>query len=89
MHKIDKQCRINRTYVDYKNYIRADTDLSVVEMDTVEGTKGGKCIITLLFTSCNLQLYYLIDDNTSQKVIDTIDKLYEHILGKEIFESLF
>lgn len=88
-HKIDKQCRINRTYVDYKNYMRANPDLSVIEMDTVEGTKGGKCIITLLFTSCNLQLFYLVDDHTSQKVIDTIDKLYEHILGKEVFESLF
>ena len=88
-HKIDKKCRVNRTYQDYQEYIRNNPDVSIVEMDTVEGTKGGKCIITFLFTRCNLQLYYLVEDHTSQKVIQVIDDLYENILGPELFQSLF
>lgn len=89
MHKIDKKCRINRTYENYKSFITDNTDVSVVEMDTVEGNKGGKCIITFLFKSCNLQLYFLVDHHTSQQTIQLIDKLYEQILGPELFKNLF
>lgn len=87
-HKVDRSCRVNRTYEDFEDYCR-ENDALVVEMDTVEGRKGGKCIITLLFKSCNLQLYYLVDDHTSQKVIDLINKLYEEDFGHEMFIQLF
>lgn len=87
-HKVDKKCRINRTYEDFKNFID-ENNTRIVEMDTVEGIKGGKCIITFLFKSCNLQLYYLVDDHTSQKVIDLINQLYEIILGPDLFKELF
>ena len=41
--------RKNRTYEDFKNYISTHPDCSIVEMDTVEGTKGGKVFLTLFF----------------------------------------
>lgn len=87
-HKIDKKCRVNRTYEDFKSFIN-ESDMRVVEMDTVEGKKGGKCIITFLFKSCNLQLYYLVEEHKSQNVIDLINQLYEHDLGHELFKELF
>lgn len=87
-HKIDKACRINRTYDNFNLFCK-ENDVLVVEMDTVEGTKGGKCIITFLFKSCNLQLYYLVDDHTSQKVIDLFNHLYDEVLGHDLFCQLF
>lgn len=87
-HKIDKSCRINRTFDDFEVFIK-ENDVLVVEMDTVEGRKGGKCIITFLFKSCNLQLYYLVDDHTSKKVIDLINRLYDEDFGHELFVKLF
>lgn len=87
-HKVDRACRINRTFQDFDKFIK-EHDVRVVEMDTVEGVKGGKCIITFLFRSCNLQLYYLVDDHTSQKVIDLVDYLYDEVFGHALFAELF
>lgn len=88
-HKVDKKCRINRTYEEFKIFISDNPDVSIVEMDTVEGNKGGKCIITFLFKLCNLQLYFLVDHHTSQDTIQLINHLYEKMLGPELFKKLF
>lgn len=87
-HKVDRSCRVNRTYDVFNSYCK-ENDVLIVEMDTVEGKKGGKCIITFLFKSCNLQLYYLVEDHTSQKVIDLFNKLYEEDFGHNLFVQLF
>lgn len=87
-HKVDRACRIGRTIVEFESYIK-ENDSLVVEMDTVEGKKGGKCIITFLFRSCNLQLYYLVNDHTSQKVIDLVNRMYDEYFGHDLFCKLF
>lgn len=40
--KVDKACRIGRTYNDYITYCSQHPDLPVTQMDSVEGKKGGK-----------------------------------------------
>ena len=45
-------------------------------MDSVEGTKGDKVLLTLHFVKTELMLAFLRDSNDSQSVIDIIDKLY-------------
>lgn len=40
--KVDKSCRVGRTYQDFLTFMKDNPDTPVVEMDTVEGTKGGK-----------------------------------------------
>lgn len=41
-HKVDKAYRIGRTHEDYQAFIAANPGVRVVEIDTVEGAKGGK-----------------------------------------------
>ena len=65
---VDGKCRIGRTYEDYKKYMDKHPDKSTVEMDTVEGKKGGKVALTLLFKNCNLQLAFLRDHNDAASV---------------------
>ena len=48
-HKIDKKCRIGRTHDDFLKYIEANLDTAVVEMDTVEGKKGGSVVLLTLY----------------------------------------
>jgi len=86
--KVDKKCRIDRTYEDYMKFINDNPDISIVEMDTVEGVKGGKVLLTLIFRNSNFMLAYIRDNNTSQSVIDVINKLNE-TLGSELFKKLF
>jgi IS30 family transposase len=63
-------------------------DTAVVEMDTVEGTRGGKVILTLFFRSCGLQLGFLRDRNTSASVIAAFNYL-KSLLTDEEFKILF
>jgi IS30 family transposase len=87
--KVDKLCHINRTYIDFKKYLSERPGIQVIEMDTVEGIKGGKVILTLHFKGlCDFMLAFIRDHNTAQSVIDVFDRLYE-TLGAELFKKLF
>ena len=57
-------------------------------MDTLEGRKGGKVLLTLHFTVPQLMLAFIRDANTSQTVIDIFDWLYIK-LHPDIFKNLF
>jgi len=85
---VDKECRKNRTYTDYLKFLKDNGNPSVVQMDTVEGVKGGKVILTLFFCSCNLQLGFLRDRNTSASVTSIFQYLLE-LLGEEMYSKLF
>lgn len=86
--KVDKSCRDNRTYGDYLEFIKENPNLSIVEMDTVEGKKGESCLLTLLFTNCKFQISILRESNDSKSVTDFFNKLYED-LGLDAFRKLF
>lgn len=74
--KIDKQCRINRTYKDYQTFRSNNPDLPITEIDSVEGTKGGKVLLTIHFVKAEFMVAYLRDANDSQSVIDIFNRLY-------------
>ncbi len=86
--KVDKKCRIGRTYQDFLKFLQENPGLPVVEMDSVEGRKGGKVLLTLHFTIPQLMLAFIRDTNTSQSVIDIFNQLYL-ILHPNPFRRLF
>ena len=87
-HKIDKKCRIGRTYADFEAFRNENPDLPVVEMDSVIGRPGGKTLLTMQFNSCGMMLLFLRQRNTSQSVIDVFNEL-EQSLGFDCFRMLF
>ncbi len=86
--KIDKQCHVGRTYEDFEAYLSANPDIAVVEMDSVEGRKGGKVFLTIYFRDSSLLLVFIRDCNTARSVTQIVDNLYNR-LGHETFTSLF
>lgn len=84
----DSAIRKNRTYEDFEKYMQENPDTQVVEMDTVEGKKGGKLLLTMLFRNSKLMLAFLLNDKTSNSVLKVFDWL-EAILGNELFEKTF
>jgi len=86
--KVDKKCRIGRTYQDFLKFMQEQPDLPVVEMDTLDGRIGGKVLLTIHFTVPQLMLAFIRDANTSQSVIDIFDRLYLE-LGPDTFRKLF
>ncbi len=57
-------------------------------MDSVIGTKGGKTLLTIFFTNCDLQLMYLREDNIAAGITEVFDSLRRN-LGSKRFKELF
>lgn len=88
IHKVDRKCRIGRTYDDYIHFMEANNHPLVVQMDSVIGRKGGKALLTIHFVKAEFMLAFLRDSNDSQSVIDIFDRLNE-LLGIDMFKNLF
>ena len=84
----DTTIRKGRTYEDFEKYIQDNPDIPIVEMDTVEGKKGGKVLLTILFRNSKLMLAFLLNDKTSNSVLKVFNWL-ESILGNDLFEKTF
>lgn len=84
----DTLARTNRTYEDFQKYIEQHPDLPIVEMDTVEGIKGGRVLLTLLFRPSRLMLAYILYEKTQAEVLRTFNMI-EQDLGNELFEKTF
>lgn len=86
--RVDKQCHLGRTYEDFLEYTALNPDIPVVEIDSVEGRKGGKVLLTIFFRNSNLMLAFLRARNTARSVTEVFEWLYE-TLGHEQYCRLF
>jgi IS30 family transposase len=86
--RVDKQCHTGRTYEDFLEYMAAHPDTAGVQMDSVEGKKGGKVLLTVFFQNCDFMLAFIRDHNTARSVANVFSSL-DTILGREAFSELF
>lgn len=86
--KVDRGCRAGRTYIDYQKFIEEHPDVNPVQMDSVIGRVGGKCLLTIHFVETGLMLAFLRKANTSASVIQIFNGM-DRILGPGTFSSLF
>ena len=86
--RVDKQCHLGRTYEDFLEYTTVNPDIPVVEIDSVEGRKGGKVLLTVFFRNSSLMLAFLRNRNTARSVTEVFEWLYE-TLGHEQYCRLF
>ncbi|MBS5314743.1 MAG: IS30 family transposase [Clostridiales bacterium] len=68
--RVDKQCHVGRTYEDFEAYLAANPDIPVVEMDSVEGRKGGKVLLTIYFRNSSLMLAFRGSEFTNPLAIE-------------------
>lgn len=90
--KKDTKIKINRTYEDFRDYVKNyndnDFNINIIEMDTVEGIKGESLLLTLLWRQANFMLAFKIDN----KEADTVNNFFKNlkkILGYEKFHEIF
>ena len=88
VYKVDKHCLEGRRYEDFLAYMKQHPDTPVVQMDSVEGKKEGKVLLTLHFVNCSLMLAFIRDHNDAQSVIDIFNEL-QKVLGIDKFKELF
>lgn len=86
--KVDPKCRIGRKIEDYERFMLENKVTSVVQMDTVYGTVGGKVLFTLIFTKAELMLAFLCENRTAACIQDKLRLLWTG-LGEDMFSRLF
>ena len=86
--RVDKKCHEGRSYEDYIAYLQAVPDVSTVEMDSVEGRKGGRVLLTVYFPNCSFMLAFLREHNDARSVTGCFNRLYK-VLGGKVFRELF
>lgn len=88
----DTKIRINRTYEDFKDYVKHYNDnnfnINIVEMDTVEGIKGESLLLTLLWRQANFMLAFKLGNKEAESVSKVFNYLKD-LLGYEQFHMLF
>ena len=80
--------RIGRTYKDFLDYLTLHPYASIVEMDTVEGIKGGKVFLTMLFRNYNFMLIFLMESKT-MKCVEKVFINIRKTIGNDEFKRLF
>lgn len=75
--KVDKACRIGRTYEDFEKFHTENPSIPVTELDSVEGKKGCAVLLTIHFVLPKLQLAFIRESNDSKSVTDIFNHLYE------------
>lgn len=86
--KVDKACRLGRDFSCFQAYMQEHPDLSIRQIDSVEGSKGCAVLLTIHFVEQGLQLAFLRQHNDSQSVIDIFNRLYLE-MRPDIFIELF
>ena len=86
--KVDPRCREGRTLEDFKIFMDENPDTPLVELDSVEGTKGRAVMLTITFVTDGLQFAVRREHNDSQSVTDLFHRLYLE-LGPNTFPDLF
>lgn len=87
-YKVDKNFLDGRSYEDFQRFREAHPDMSVVEMDTVEGKKGESCLLTIHFPVSSFMIAIKREFNDSKSVTDYFNNIYDQ-LGLDTFRKLF
>ena len=85
--RVDKACRIGRTFEDFNKYREANPSVPVTELDSVEGIKGGAVLLTIHFVLPKLQIAFLREANDSKSVTEIFNNLYER-LGEDNYKKV-
>lgn len=84
----DRAHREGRNYSHFQKLIKDQSTRSIVEMDTVEGAKGGKVFLTMMFRNCSLMLIFLLESKTQSEVKRVFDEITDAI-GINAFRKVF
>lgn len=84
-YKRDRSYREGRKKEDFDEFLKENPTVQVVEMDTLEGPKNEKrCLLTLLFLNCTVQLAFLRETNSSETTTQVWNLLRSKLTTDEV-----
>ena len=85
----DYNCLKGRKLEDYVAYINEHPFTNTWQLDTIIGKIDDKtCVLSLLYTKSNLQLFFKLNSKSEEEVIRIFDSIKMH-LGDELFKEIF
>lgn len=85
----EREILIGRKYIDFINFISNNSDLNIVEMDTVEGLQDeNDCFLTLLWRKSKFMLIFKLESQTTEEV-SRIFEILQTLIPLEIYKYLF
>lgn len=85
----EREILIGRKYTDFIEFITNNSDLNIVEMDTVEGLKNeADCFLTLLWRKSKFMLIFKLESQTTDEV-SRIFEILQTLIPLEIYKHLF
>lgn len=85
----DYNCLKGRKLEDYVAYINKHPFTNTWQLDTIIGKIDDKtCVLSLLYTKSNLQLFFKLNSKSEEEVIRIFDSIKMH-LGDELFKEIF
>ena len=85
----EREILIGRKYTDFLEFTSKNSELNIVEMDTVEGLKtDSKCILTLFWRKSNFMLMFLLKSQTTDEVTKIFEYLQQTLLEDD-YKKLF
>jgi len=81
-HMVDRHCRKNRLFEDFVDLLMTDDEAigRVTEMDTLEGRKGGKVIVTFFNVQTMMMFGILCDHKDAWSVNDAVATIHAAFL---------
>lgn len=87
-HKVNAKCRENREMTQFNMYMQLHPDANVWELDTLEGRKGGKVIITLICRNSRMMIASLVGHKNAESVVEVFRQIHK-VLGDALFKEIF
>lgn len=85
----EREILIGRKYTDFIDFITNNSDLNIVEMDTVEGLKNqSDCFLTLLWRKSKFMLIFKLESQTTEEVT-RIFEILQTIIPLDTYKNLF
>ena len=83
-----KKQKEGRNYNDFIKHLEANPGLVYTQMDTVEGKKGGKVVLSLKIVSLQFQFYFLLENKEAKSVVNKLNEI-QQIIGIENYKKIF
>lgn len=86
--KVERDCRIGRTYKDFIEFMKQNPDIGHSQMDSVIGSVGGKVLLTIIFEPIGFMLAFIRQRNTA-KSVEEIFLVLKSFLPEKVYKVLF
>ena len=86
--KMLKKLKEGRNYEDFVALRENNPNLIYTEMDTIEGRKGGKLVLSLKVVNVQFQFYFLIENKEASTIVNKLNEI-QSIIGLDNFKNIF